>query len=385
MFVPARLAYAFRPNAPAPILAAAVALAAMFAATPFLIPEVASRYGVSEGSAGLISVSQVGAFAITSFLLPRFARPSARTFRIAGAIFLIANAASALMTVFGGLLLLRLLAGAAAGTMTWIVWVEAMSDARALVSISAAGPLTAFIASPILAVVAGFGDRQIYLLLALVALPGALPNGLPSQPPGTGGRRKVSKSRSNRLLLAALALVTLSGASLFVFVAVAARDVLGLSATIASLAYSLNAGAGIIGARFSNRHKRPGWWLASCAPAAVLTVAGGSAFWYFVGMTWWGFAFWMGIPGVLQMLSARSLTPAERAGDAQAFMAVGRTLGPVVGGGFADAGAYVSLALTAGMGLAISGATVIAVQEGRERLPGFTQGGSARDSHQPIE
>ncbi len=50
-------------------------------------------------------------------------------------------------------------------------------------------------------------------------------------------------------------------------------------------------------------------------------------------------------------------------------MAMGRSLGPAVGGGFADAGAFGSLAVLAGVGLLVSGVTVIGVQEGRERLP----------------
>ncbi len=64
MFAPARLAYALRPNAPIGILVAAAAVQVLFGATPFLIPEVASRYGVTEGLAAGISVAQVGAFAI---------------------------------------------------------------------------------------------------------------------------------------------------------------------------------------------------------------------------------------------------------------------------------------------------------------------------------
>ena len=77
----------------------------------------------------------------------------------------------------------------------------------------------------------------------------------------------------------------------------------------------------------------------------------------------------MGLPGVLQMLAARSLAADERAGDAQGLMALGRSLGPLLGGAFTDADAFRSLAVLAGAGVTVSGLTVIAIQEGRDRLP----------------
>jgi DHA1 family inner membrane transport protein len=77
----------------------------------------------------------------------------------------------------------------------------------------------------------------------------------------------------------------------------------------------------------------------------------------------------MGLPGVLQMLAVRSLAADERAGDAQGVMAMGRSIGPLLGGGFIDAGAFSTLALIAGVGVSASGIAVIGVQEGRERLP----------------
>ncbi len=263
MFTPTRLAYAIKPHAPIPIMAAAVALAAMFAATPFLIPEIASRYGVSQGSAGFISVVQVGAFAISSFALPKVLAPSGRLLRIAGIVFLLSNVASIFLSVFWLLVAVRLVAGFAAGVVTWMVWVEAMGDRRSLSSISSIGPMTALIGAPILAVVAASGDRYIYGVLALVALPAAL---MKIDTSGVAKKvRKVSRSRSNRVLLFALALATMAGSSLFVYAAVAAFQELGLSPSQASIGYSLNAAAGLAGARLAGRHRRPGWFLASTA------------------------------------------------------------------------------------------------------------------------
>jgi DHA1 family inner membrane transport protein len=50
----------------------------------------------------------------------------------------------------------------------------------------------------------------------------------------------------------------------------------------------------------------------------------------------WGFAFWMAVPGVFGALADRSANPADRAGDAQAVMAGGRVIGPLVGGVILD-------------------------------------------------
>jgi predicted MFS family arabinose efflux permease len=50
-------------------------------------------------------------------------------------------------------------------------------------------------------------------------------------------------------------------------------------------------------------------------------------------------------------------------------MALGRALGPALGGVFVDAGALVALAVTSATGIAVAGNTVIGVKEGREHLP----------------
>ncbi len=367
MFGPARLLYAFRPRAPLGILTGAAAVGTMYVATPFLIPEISTRYGVSEGLAGAISVAQVGAFAAANFLLPRLVAPSGGLLRASAAALVLANALSALTGTFWLLVALRVGAGVAAGAITWVAWDDAMRQPHSLAAVAAAGPVTALVAAPVLAAVAESGDRAVYLTLALATVPAAL---LPVTTSGLGSREgSVSRSRSNRVLLAALFLLTFAGSGLFVYQAVAAREVLDLSPVVTSFAFSLNSAGGLLGARLSARHRRPGWWLASAGPAAYLTIGGGHPAFFFLGMAWWGFAFWMGVPGVLQMLAARSLEPGERAGDAQGLMAVGRALGPALGGGLADTGAYTAMAAVAGVGISSAGITVIGVQEGRDRLP----------------
>ncbi len=367
MFAPVRLRYAVARGAPSALVLGAVASGAMFAATPFLIPEISDRFAVSNGSAGYVSVTQVGAFAVANLLLSRTKLAPVGTFRMAAVTLVGVSLASALVGTFGWLLFLRTVAGLAAGAMTWVAWSDAMRRPQAMRGVASAGPVTALLSSPVLAALSGLGDRATFVGLALIAVPAAvaaLPAGLvPAQ------RHVVSRSRSNRVLLAALLLLTTAAASLFVYAAVAAKAVIGLSPLAASLGYSLNAAGGIVGARLAGSHRRPGLWLLTAAPAVYLTIGPGHSLAYFAGMAWWGFAFWMAVPGIMRMLSERSLEPGERAGDAQGLLAFGRAMAPALGGGFVDEGAYGALALLAAGGLATSAVTVMAVQEGREHLP----------------
>lgn len=363
---PTRIAYASGSRAPLGLIAATVASGLMFAATPFLIAAIADRYDVTEGAVGAISFAQVGAFAAANFLLPRLFAPSGRVLRIAGAVLLVANLASVVAPGFGLLVGLRVVAGFAAGTMIWIAWGEAMQRRKSMAAIAATGPITALVSAPLLAVLAAQSDAAVYALLTLTGIPVVI-----LRTKATGERRargNVSRSRSNRVLLAALATLTLFGSALFINEALVARDVHDIPSVMASLAFSLNAAGGWLGARYSTRHRRPGWWLLGIAPSALLTVLA-PPWGFFIGMTTWGFAFWMGIPGVLHMLTERSLSPSERAGDAQGVMALGRTFGPVLGGAFVDVGTLTGLAVVAAAGTVVAGATVIAVQEGREHLP----------------
>lgn len=339
----------------------------MFAATPFLIAEIAERYSIGQGDAGLYSTVQVGAFALTTVLIPRFFQPSATVFRAAVAVLIVANLASIVAPGYVALLGTRVVTGAAAGTITWLGWAAAMETRRSLAAMSAVGPVAALVAAPLIGLLVGLGDEAVFTAIALVAVP-VLFLAVPvfGTRPVPGER---SGSRSNRVLLAALFLLTCAGAALFVYLTVIAVDSLAMTPFEASLGFSLNAAAGFVGARLSGRHRRPGVWLATAGPAALLSVFGGSVFWFYTGLAWWGLAFWMGLPGVLEMLAARSLRPDERAGDAQGLMAFGRSVGPGVGGVFVDAGSFEGLALASGIGLTLSGMIVVGVQEGREALP----------------
>ena len=250
--------------------------------------------------------------------------------------------------------------------MTWLTWTNAMRRQSSMSSIAATGPITALIAAPLMAVIAGYGDEAVFLALAVAAVPAAV-----LWAPISGKRRArgvISGSRLNRILLAALFGGTFFGSALFINQAIISQEVHGISALAASVGFSLNAFGGLVGARLSKYHRYPGWFMASIGPAALLTVVGPVPLFY-LGMLWWGFGFWMSIPGILQMLVDRSLEPSERAGDGQGVLALGRAAGPVLGGAFVDAGAYTGLAITTCVGVAASGLTVVGVKEGRDRLP----------------
>lgn len=366
MQTPTRIAYGGRSGAPAGLIAATAAVTMMFISTPFLIPAIASRYDVTEGAVGAISVAQVGAFAAVNFILPRLFRPSGRTLRLAAIALLVLNILSMMPTWFPLLIGLRVIAGGAAGALTWLTWTSAMKRTDSMASIASTGPIVALVSAPIVAIAATQGDQLVYGILAVVTIPVVF-----LFVPLTGTRRArgvISGSKSNRILLVALGALTLFGSAMFINLAVVARDVHNLSPLATSFAFSLNAAGGLFGARLSVKHVYPGWFALTIGPAVMLTVLGPPAG-FFIGMAWWGFAFWMAIPGILQMLVDRSLEPSERAGDGQGLLAVGRALGPAMGGYFVDAGGLTTLALISGLGITATGSVVIGVKQGRETLP----------------
>src|SRR5690606_36007666 len=75
---PTRATAAVRPQASPGVLGGAVAVAAVFGATPFLLPSVAEQFDMSIGATGLLSTTQVGSFAIAAFLAGRLLRPRRR-------------------------------------------------------------------------------------------------------------------------------------------------------------------------------------------------------------------------------------------------------------------------------------------------------------------
>lgn len=334
----------------------------MFAATPFLVPEVADRYGIALGAAGLISTAQVAGFGLVAFIGGRWWRPTRGKMAAALLLMVLFDAGSALASDLEVLLALRLGAGGTAGVLTWLAWADAMRHPKSMRDVAAVGPITALLAAPLLGWLAGLGgDRALYWALAVSPLAAVL---LPVsfEGPVRTARERMSPSRSNHVLLLALAIMTMAGAALFVFVGALAQDEIGMSGLALSLGFSLHSLAGLVGARYPVRPERSWPWIGLTAISATALVVAPDPVVFYVAMITWGFGFWMAIPGVLDSLAAWSFVREERVGDAQGVMAAGRAIGPAVGGILVGTGAFLALGLAAGAGLAVAAALVAAVE-----------------------
>jgi predicted MFS family arabinose efflux permease len=371
---PIRTLVAIRRGAPVALVVGAASVSFMFAATPFLIPEVAGRFGVGLGTAGLISSTQVFGFAGSVFLAGRRLSPSRRLLVSAALCAVALDAGSALVSSFPALLTLRLGAGIAAGLLTWLAWADAMKSLHSMRDIAAVGPLTVVAGAPLLGWIGSAGgDRAIYLVLAVsMILPALVPVRFDTQP--MRGRRSMSPSRSNVVLLGALGLLTFSGSALFVFLGAFADREVGLTAVALSLGFSVNALAGLIGARLRWRPRNAWPWLVLVAASATsIVVLPGPAVFY-LGMFGWGLAFWISVPRVLGRVAEWSLAPEERVGDAQSVMALGRAGGPAIGAVLVGPGHFEGLAVFAGGGLLGAAGVVAAVERYRRGKTGPSSG-----------
>ena len=77
----------------------------------------------------------------------------------------------------------------------------------------------------------------------------------------------------------------------------------------------------------------------------------------------------MGVPATFALLAARSRFPEERAGDAQAVMAVGRVFGPLLGGALLASGSTTSLALVSAGVLVGAAAMLLYIDRDRFVVP----------------
>lgn len=347
-------------------MAGAAVVAAGFAATPFLLPDVSTGLTVPLGSTGLLSTAQVGSFALASLVAGRMFRPRRRFHYGSLGLVAVASIGSALAPNFVVLVASRVVAGIGLGTLTWIAWADATRFARGMGDVAAVAPLTATLASPPLGwITEHHGFRWVFVSLAVLALAAML---LPvdfGELPRVG--RSVSASLSNRILLLGLMTLTLGGSAVFIFTAAAAQVVHGLTPASVAWAFSINAIAGVVATR---RTARPGFawaWLVATSASALAVGVTRSGLFFFVALTVWGFAFWMAVPAIFKLIEERALTPAERVGDAQAIMAVGRVLGPLVGGIALAAGEFGGLSITGGAVILVAAAIVAGVELGRAR------------------
>lgn len=339
-------------------MAAAAVVAATFSATPLLLPDIATDLGLDIGSTGLLSTAQVGSFALASFLAGRLFRPSRRFHYGALLIVALGTAGSAFSPNFATLLGTRVIAGLGMGILTWIAWADATRFPRGLGDVAAVAPLTATIATPVLGWLTQTGGYPLVfgVLAAMAALASLLKVDF-GDLPRVG--RHVSSSRSNIVLLGALLILSVGGSSVFIFSGAAALEVQGITPLTVSWALALNALAGVIATRSEARRGTAWLWLIATAASALIIGTVSSAPLFFLALAVWGFAFWMAVPGVLRLITERSLHPSERMGDAQAAMATGRVFGPILGGLALGAGQFTRLSIT-GASVMVAAALIVA-------------------------
>ncbi len=375
VLVPVRVATLVRSSlstSTSPGLMAAASLAsAIFTATPLVLGSVAERFDVSVPTAGLFSATQLGAFVVGSWLAPRRLRPSVAAFRSVVLVVAVANLISVFAPVFGVFVASRGFAGLALGVMTWMAWSQVFGDPDSQGDLTVVGPLSGVVFAPAIGVILEFGDdRTVYGCLAVAALlVAAVPVGFDRPVVAAGARHR--PTRQAVILIVALGCLTLGGSAVFIYAGVFLGDDLGLSPALVSLTFSVNAMARIPSAPWRGRRPYAGMWLlvtASCAWGFTVSPSAGVAV---VVLALWGFSFQAGVPGVFTLLSARSHHPTERAGDAQAVMALGRAIGPAFGGAMLSIGAYPTLGFAGGLIMGWAGLAALAV----ERRPAVAAAG----------
>ena len=361
MIAPTRLYFAARDHDDLGLIAALAAVTVLFAGTPFLLDEVAADFGVTVGSAGLMSTAQVGAFGLATFVAGRRLHTSRRHLVWASLLAVVANAASALAPGFGALLLTRVATGVGAGVLVWLSWAKGMRTAGGLRTMAAVGPLSALLAAPVLSVMAELGGAD--LVFGFMATCFVVPPLLGSRFDGVRQeRRRMSPSRSNVALIVAMGIMTMAGNGLWVYAAVVGEQQVGLSPFLVSLGFSGNALAGFVAARSGVRPLPAYVWVLGIAVSAALVAFGGHPVHFGIGVLLWGYCFWMTIPALLTAISAWSLAPDERVGDAQSAMAAGRSVGPAIGGVLVGTGAsFTGVGIFSVSGLVVAAALVFAV------------------------
>lgn len=368
MQAPVRLLLALRPSVKPSLLIATAASTAVFVATPFLLPAVADEYGVSVGTAGLMSTAQLGGFVVASWVGGRFLRPTRAVFVGAAVLGVVANLASAVAPGFALLAAARLVSGLSLGLIAWFAWQEAFGDDEKTGDVAVVGPLVGTVVAPLVSlIIDSVGLAGLFLALAgIAALPLLFATQIDRRAPLRPHESRHRATRAARVILLALAMITCGGSSIFVYAAAIGQDLDGLSAVGVSLVFSVNSLASIPAAKWYGRRGPAGLWFVVTAMCAVAIGVTDHAVVFSAALIVWGFVFWMGVPAVFALLAARSAFPEERAGDAQAVMALGRVFGPVLGGVFIAADATDRLGFVAG-GVVVS-ASILLLYVDRQRF-----------------
>jgi predicted MFS family arabinose efflux permease len=363
-----------RLRVPLGIVVASVVSAVVFGATPFLVPAVSREFDVGIGAAGAISTSQLTGFVVASWAAGRFLRPRRRLLVAAAVAGSLANVSAAVTPWFAVLFVDRFVSGMALGLIAWMSWAEVFGDDERVGDVAVIGPIVGTISAPIIAV---FLDRTgpdwLFLALAFLNLVPLL--FIRSTRLDAAMRPRRTRHRPTRaaaVILVCLSMLTFGGSAVFVFAGAIGQEQDGLSPFAVSLAFSANALAAIPTARYRGTRKLAGLWMGITGVTAILTASVYSAPVFLVAMTAWGAAFWMGIPGAFALLAERSRYPEERAGDAQAVMALGRVFGPLVGGLLVSNASYRWLGAVAGGVMLLASAVLLYVEARIRQFPVYT-------------
>lgn len=369
MQVPVKVLLALRPSVAPALLVAVASSTVVFAVGPFLLAGIADERNISLGSVGWVSTTQLAGFVFASWVGGKFLRPVRSVFIIAALIGLVANLASAIAPSLLLLSVTRLASGVSLGLATWFGWQAAFGDAGKTGDVAVIGPLVGVVTAPVAALlIEGIGVDWFFVVLAVIA---ASPLLFAGQVPRTDRLRphqtRHAATRAARVILLALGTITLGGSSVFIFAAVIGQDLNGLSPLAVSLLFSANALVGIPAAKWTGARGPAGIWFLATAVLAVLMAGVRNNLVFGFALVAWGFVFFMAIPAAFALLASRSAFPSERAGDAQAVMALGRVFGPLLGGALIAHGSSAALGWCAG-GVMASAAVVLLYVD-RRTLP----------------
>lgn len=369
MQVPVRLLSALRPSVAPALLVAVASSTVVFVSTPFLLAGVAEQRNVSLGAVGWISTTQLLGFVAASFIGGRFLAPIRSVF-VGGAILgCAANLLSALAPTLLALSGARLLSGLSLGLAAWFGWQDAFGDPEKTGDVAVIGPLVGVVTAPaVSALVQWVGVDWLFVALAVVtATPLLFAAKVPRKVPRRERTERHAPTRAARVILISLAFITLGGSSVFIFAAAIGTGLNDIDPFIVSLLFSCNALVSIPAAKWSGSRGPAGFWYLCTAFMAILIGSVRNQWVFGFGLVAWGFVFFMATPAVFGLLASRSAYPSERAGDAQATMALGRVFGPLLGGALIAHGSSVALGLCAAATIGTASLALLYVD--RRNLP----------------
>ena len=369
MQVPVRLLSALKPSVAPALLVAIGSSTVVFVSTPFLLAGIADQRDVSLGTVGWISTAQLLGFVIASWAGGRWLTPIRSVF-VGGAVLgCTANLLSAVAPTLLFLSGARLLSGLSLGLAAWFGWQAAFGDAEKVGDVAVIGPLVGVVTAPAVSLmIETIGVDWLFVFLAAItATPLFFAGSIPTSMPRTERAKRNAPTRAASAILLALTMVTLGGSSVFVYAAAIGTELIGLNPVTVSLLFSANSLVAIPAAKWSGRRGPAGFWYLCTAAMAILLASVRNPWLFSFGLVAWGFVFFMATPAAFQLLASRSAFPAERAGDAQAVMALGRVFGPLLGGALLAHGSSVALGFCAA-GVMASAAMMLLYVD-RQTLP----------------